>query len=145
MKELLMTQLLPELINYLLVLLLGAIFALFHRWTGIQIDAKHRDALQSALANGAKLLLQPGGTIDDALNYVLQSVPDALKRFRLSDDRVRELLEPHVLSLPKLPEVVAGSRNLFLDTPGVRFKVSGDPDRAAAEAEGERAAGSVLR
>ncbi|MEA3533709.1 hypothetical protein U8330_03035 [Rhizobium sp. CC-YZS058] len=139
-----MTQLLPELINYLLLLLLGAIFALFHRWTGIQIDARHRDALQSALANGAKLLLQPGGTIDDALNYVLQSVPDALKRFRLSDDRVRELLEPHVLSLPKLPEIVT---SIARDDHAIEDAVDAGIRRGLkdAVASGERAARSILR
>lgn len=104
MKELILTQLLPPLFDFIVIALLSAISAVFYRWTGIQIDAKHRDALQSALANGAKLLLQPGGSADDAIDYVLRSVPDALKRFgKLSRPEVHSLLEPHILALPTLP------------------------------------------
>ena len=108
MKELLMSQLLPQLFNFLIVGLLAVISTMAHRWFGISIEGKHRDALQSALANGARLLLQPGGTIDDAIEYVLQSVPDALKRFgKSSPDDIRTLLEPHILALPKLPGLIA--------------------------------------
>jgi hypothetical protein len=104
MKELLMLQLLPQLLNFLIVGLLAMISAIAHRWFGISVEGKHREALQSALANGARLLLQPGGTIEEAIDYVLRSVPDALKRFgKTSPDDIRTLLEPHILSLPKQP------------------------------------------
>ncbi|CZT36377.1 hypothetical protein [Rhizobium sp. 9140] len=116
MKELILTQLLPPLFDFIVIALLSAISAVFYRWTGIQIEAKHRDALQSALANGAKLLLQPGGSADDAIDYVLRSVPDALKRFgKLSRPDIHSLLEPHILALPTLPGAV--------ETPNDRLQV----------------------
>ncbi|CZT33010.1 hypothetical protein [Rhizobium sp. 9140] len=108
MKELIMSQLLPQVFDFLILGLLAMTSLMAKRWFGINIEAKHRDALQSALANGARLLLQPGGTLDDAVDYVLRSVPDALKRFgKTSHDDIRELLEPHVLNLSALP----GSKN----------------------------------
>ncbi|KQR75762.1 hypothetical protein [Rhizobium sp. Leaf341] len=107
MKELLMSQLLPQLFNFLIVGLLAVISMMARRWFGISIEGKHRDALQSALANGAKLLLLPGGTVDQAVEYVLHSVPDALKQFgKTSPDDIRQLLEPHILGLPKPPVLV---------------------------------------
>lgn len=104
MKELIMSQLLPQVFDFLILGLLATISLMAKRWFGVTVEAKHRDALQSALANGARLLLQPGGSIDDGVDYVLRSVPDALKRFgKTSPDDIRELLEPHILNLPTLP------------------------------------------
>ena len=100
MKELILVQLLPALFEWAIIAVLGVFCALFKQWTGIQIDDKHKNAFQSALTNGAKLLLLPGGTIDDAIDYVLRSVPDAVKRFDINDrDDIRTYLEPHLLSL----------------------------------------------
>jgi hypothetical protein len=99
MKELILVQLLPALFDWAIVAVLGVFCALFKQWTGIQIDDKHKNAFQSALANGAKLLLLPGGTIDDAIDYVMRSVPDALKRFDVNTrEDVQTYLEPHLLS-----------------------------------------------
>lgn len=100
MKELILVQLLPALFDWAIVALIAAFCGLFKQWTGIQIDDKHKNAFQSALANGAKLLLLPGGTIDEAIDYVMRSVPDALKRFDINDrDDIRTYLEPHLLGL----------------------------------------------
>jgi hypothetical protein len=100
MKEILLTQVLPPLLDMAVVTVIAAFCTLFSRWTGIQIDAKHKDALQSALSNGAKLLLLPGGSLDDAIDYVSRSVPDALKRFDLNTrDDIQTFLEPHILTL----------------------------------------------
>ncbi|WP_455270321.1 hypothetical protein [Rhizobium herbae] len=100
MKELILLQLLPALFDWAIVAALGLFCALFKQWTGIQIDDKHKNAFQSALTNGAKLLLIPGGRIDDAIDYVMRSVPDALKRFDINTrEDVHTYLEPHLLSL----------------------------------------------
>ena len=51
------------------------------KW-GIEIEARHREALQSALLNGARLALKHELTgkeaIDLILRYIRQSVPDAI-------------------------------------------------------------------
>lgn len=82
----------------------------FHDLTGIQIEAKHREALQSALRNGANLALDKlpgGGTIDvksapvaAAIRYVLESVPDAVKYFELTPDKIADLLKPKLVAPP---------------------------------------------
>lgn len=51
------------------------------RW-GIEIEARHREALHSAILSGLQAALSRGrigdAAIDDALVHVAQSVPDAL-------------------------------------------------------------------
>lgn len=106
-----------EVASYVLVLVSAVIglavsyaVALLRRWTGINIEAKHRDALQSALLNGARKAITkitPSGVkidvknavIADGVDYVLKSVPDALEYFDLTPERVREMIEA------KLPAV----------------------------------------
>lgn len=82
----------------------------FHDLTGIEIEAKHREALQSALRNGAALVIDrlPDGAVVDVkspgiargVRYVLESVPDAVKFFNLTPDRIAELLVPKLVSQP---------------------------------------------
>lgn len=65
------------------------------RWTGINVEAKHREALHSAIMTGigyARSGLTPGGAapsmglvVDQAKDYVLKSVPDALAYFGLKE------------------------------------------------------------
>jgi len=69
--------------------------AAFQRWTGMQIEARHREALHSAIMTGigyARSGLTPGGSslnvgsiVDQARDYVLKSVPDALQYFGLKE------------------------------------------------------------
>lgn len=94
-------QVLPALVDALTPILISLIAALIYRWTGVQVEEKHMRALQSALGNGARLLVT-GHTIDDAINYVERSVPDALATFKAAGDRDRiaELLAPHIAALP---------------------------------------------
>jgi len=100
----------------LMITLIGAVVTWaaqrFHAWTGIQIEAKHREALQSALENGAiyalDLLIERGGQIDlrdpalmrqlleDAIGYVRDSVPDAIGFFGLDDFGLTKLLRPKI-------------------------------------------------
>lgn len=99
----LLAQVLPALIDALTPILVAVLVGLIYRWTGIQIEQKHMLALQSALQNGARLMLKPNASLDEAIDYVERSVPDALANFRARDrPRIAELLAPHIaaLSLP---------------------------------------------
>lgn len=101
MKALLVEALMP-LVATLLSVFVPAVMAMaytrFSKWTGIEIEARQREALQSALANGVRLMIG-GMTKDHAIDYVLASVPDALKGLKVEDrTRLEELLEPHILA-----------------------------------------------
>lgn len=79
--------------------LLGLALERFRTWTGIAIEANHRAALQSALANAARIVFA-GATKRAGYDYVLASVPDALKAFKIAhEDRIEELLQPHLDAL----------------------------------------------
>ncbi len=98
-----MTQVFPYLFEYLIAAGFGVVLGLLRRWTGLQVDATRREALQSALRNASKLLLQPGGTIDDAIDYVLRSVPDTLKHFGIDNpDEIERYLQPHIVEAKAL-------------------------------------------
>lgn len=107
-----------ETVNPLLFNLLSAGIAVgvgyalkrFTDWTGISIEAKHREALQSALENAArlavghienKLLGKPIDRSNPALlaatKYVRQSVPDAVGFFKLTDDKLVDLISPKLI------------------------------------------------
>lgn len=99
---------LMQIVSALVGLAIAWIAARVHRWTGVKIEAEHRAALQSALSNGAASALarfQPtasglrvnvgSNAAAYAIAYVERSVPDAVGRFNLGPDRLRELLEPH--------------------------------------------------
>lgn len=72
------------------------------RWTGVEIEARHREALQSALTNGALFAIakyEPGAgaaAIGMATDYVRQSVPDAIKRFDLDEASLTRLVIPKI-------------------------------------------------
>lgn len=77
----------------------------FRRRTGVEIDQKYQQFLQSALQNGMRYALEksgwlPGNAIppnimDLAKSYVKDSVPDALKHFG-GDIDLEKLLTPHL-------------------------------------------------
>ena len=107
----LLTAVLPA-IGVLISALLLWLAAMLKQKTGIDIEAKHRDALQSALMNGVLFALQRAGWVQgqptDALlsvarGYVESSVPDALKQFGIdaATDVGRATLDR--LLTPKLP------------------------------------------
>lgn len=88
-----------------------------HALTGLNIEARHREALQSALENGARLVFDrvtrgadgkaiPVGNavLETGVEYVLRSVPDAVRYFGLTPQRVGELLRPKLLPLPQRPD-----------------------------------------
>lgn len=92
--------------------LLGWLASEFHKRTGINVEAKHREALQSALMNGILFALQRAGWVQGqptdrllsvARGYVESSVPDALKQFGIdaATDAGKAALDR--LLTPKLP------------------------------------------
>ena len=77
-----------------------------NRVFGVEIEARHREALQSALMNGVYRGLHAieghadrvtldvrSAVIAEGIRYVKRSVPDAIKHFKLTDERLRDLLE----------------------------------------------------
>jgi type II secretory pathway pseudopilin PulG len=97
MKQMLLEAFLPVLATLataLIPVMVGYIADRVRRWTSIEIEARHREALQSALANAARIILA-GGTMVEGIAYVEKSVPDALKALK-AESRVGELLKPHV-------------------------------------------------
>ena len=72
------------------------------RKLGLDIEARHRDALQSALQNAAMLALARAGVKGaipfEAVEYVRQSVPDAVRKFGLDDQKIIELIQPKVIA-----------------------------------------------
>jgi uncharacterized membrane protein len=91
------------LVSVLATAIVGWLAELLRRKFSLEIDAAHRDALQTALANGAGLVLtRIGGTlagkkvdlkhalIADSVNYVLQAVPDAIRHFGVTPESVAE-------------------------------------------------------
>ncbi|WP_157928941.1 hypothetical protein [Pararhizobium haloflavum] len=101
-----------EVAALLVTALVGWIMVRLNGLLGLQKEGKHREALQSALMNGVFAGLHyveakaDKATIDvrsavlaEGIRYVERNVPDALKFFKLTPDRVRELLEA------KLPAV----------------------------------------
>jgi hypothetical protein len=97
------------------VLLYGA--ALLKQKTGIDIEAQHRDALQSALMNGVLYAMQKAGWVQGqptdrllsmARGYVEGSVPDALKKLGIDTATSAGKAALDRLLTPKLP-VPAGT------------------------------------
>jgi len=76
---------------------------------GVDVDAKNREALQSALANAAIVALSPAAAssvhskkvLDVAAEYVEKSVPGALQHFGVSRVKLLDLLEPHLVQESK--------------------------------------------
>lgn len=69
--------------------------AAFTKWSGIQIEAKHREALHSALMTGVRMALERLGAgfgqtaktnvALEAIGYVKTSVPDAIRHLGPDD------------------------------------------------------------
>lgn len=104
-------QVLGPIIGIVVTAIIGWLAALYARVTGKQLEAMHREALQSALENGMKWAIQqvlkgkltPTGTVPEdakaaviskAQDYVVESVPDALRHFGLSKTGLTTLLTP---------------------------------------------------
>lgn len=101
------------LVGIAITAILGWLATLYTRVTGKQLEANDRSALQSALENGVRLGLQfvlrkygvginiaqltndqKTEVLAQASNYVQKSVPDAVKNFGLTTQRIQELAQP---------------------------------------------------
>lgn len=94
----------------------GWLAELLRRKFNLDIDAAHREALQTALTNGAGLLIGKAGSaisgkridmknaaLAEAVLYVLEAVPDAIRHFGITPEAVAEKLQA------KLPQVSSGN------------------------------------
>lgn len=112
----------PLLIDLLAIVLMAALTwaaAWGKRKFGIDIEAKHRDALHSALMTGARLAaarqLTGPGALQLILDYVRNSVPDALATLTpsqavltdLADAKLQEVLGTKVPELNQLINATA--------------------------------------
>lgn len=105
-----MGQVLAVVIPIIVTALLGWAAILYSRITGQELEAKHREALQMALTNGIrwgieqvlKGKLKADGTVPEAdkpavlaraQEYVTASVPDAVKKFQITQPTMDRLLE----------------------------------------------------
>lgn len=99
-------------VSVLATAIVGWLAELLRRKFNLDIEAAHRDALQTALTNGAGLIAGKiggalaGRTIDlksvllaEAVNYVLQAVPDAVRHFGVTPELLAEKI------LAKLPQM----------------------------------------
>lgn len=99
-------EVLMPILTFVATIVIPAVgIKLMQKW-GIDIEANHRDALQSALRNAAiiavaKLSPSKGNDIASvpvsvAVEYVKSSVPDAVKKFDLNGSKITDLLAPHI-------------------------------------------------
>lgn len=98
MTALLSDALLPyvlALIGLALTLLIGWAAAQFTRLTGIQIEARHREALHAALMTGARAALSRGlpvqQAVEHAMGYAQTSVPGAIAKLRPPEPVLQQL------------------------------------------------------
>ncbi|ABN78474.1 hypothetical protein [Cereibacter sphaeroides] len=104
----LLTALTPSLFDLagvVLTALIGFATVRFQRWTGIQIEARHREALHSAIMTAARVAVARGLTCKVASEfvaaYVRASVPDALKRLSPSAETLDALVRSKLLEVAR--------------------------------------------
>lgn len=108
-----------ELASVIVAFIVAWVSAKVTKLTGIQIEAKHREALQSALQNGVNYGINKAGgwaatkdfdlknqALAAAVKYVLDSVPDAIAHFGLTPEKLAQLLEA---KLPQYGELISGA------------------------------------
>lgn len=92
-------------VSALLAVVIGFVCAKLYAFLGINIEAKHREALHSALMTGvnaglAKVSDLIGGkavdvkssAVAEAVNYVMGAVPDAVKFFGLTEAKLTDMV-----------------------------------------------------
>lgn len=101
-----------DIASTLIVIAGGYITNLLRQKFNLDIDASHRDTLQTAFKNGAGLVINSigndlqGKTVDvgstavaDAVNMVIRSAPDALDHFGITPDSIAQKI------VSKIPQV----------------------------------------
>lgn len=108
-QEQVLGQVLAVVIPIVVTVLLGWAALLYARITGKEMEAKHREALHMALTNGVNWAVQQilngklnkDGTVPDsakvsviaaAQQYVTASVPDAVRKFEISQPTMEKLI-----------------------------------------------------
>lgn len=90
-----------QLIGVVLAALLARASTVASQRWGIEIEARHREALQSALMSGISAALHRGLTgaaaVDEAILYTTRSVPDALAALNPSAEVLVSLAEAKLL------------------------------------------------
>ncbi len=94
-----------EAVGILILAIVGWLATTVKAKLNIDIEAKHREALQAALTNAAGLVINRAGGMAGALalpsrnpmilegvKYVIDSAPDALKHFGITPDAVGAVL-----------------------------------------------------
>ncbi|MWP39375.1 hypothetical protein GQY15_17550 [Rhodobacter sphaeroides] len=98
-----LTPSLLDLAGVIVTTLIGFATVRFQRWTGIQVEARHREALHSAIMTGARVAIARGLTREVATEfvsaYVRASVPDALKRLSPSVETMDSLVRSKLLEV----------------------------------------------
>lgn len=103
---------LVPIIGLVITTLIGIGLAFLKQKTGIDVEAQHRAALQSALLNGILFAIQRAGWVQgqptdrllaSARGYVEQSVPDALTKFGIDTATATGRAALDRLLTPKLP------------------------------------------
>ncbi|MGC9449727.1 hypothetical protein [Cereibacter johrii] len=102
----LLTALMPGLVDLAgvaLTALIGFATVRFQRWTGIQIEARHREALHSAIMTAARVAVARGLTREVAAEFVSSyaraSVPEAMKRLSPSAETLDALVRSKLLEV----------------------------------------------
>ncbi|ACM02882.1 Hypothetical Protein RSKD131_3022 [Cereibacter sphaeroides KD131] len=113
----LLTALTPSLLDLAgvaLTALIGFATVRFQHWTGIQIEARHREALHSATMTAARLAMARGLTREVAIEFVAAyaraSVPDALKRLSPSAETLDALVRSKLLEMASAEHPVRPGR-----------------------------------
>lgn len=80
------SPMLLDLLDVVLVILLARISAIATKRWGIEIEAKHREALQTAIMSGIRAAIGRGEggsvAVQSALSHAMRSVPDAIAALR---------------------------------------------------------------
>lgn len=103
-----------ELVAILLMAMLTWAAAWAKRKFGVDIEAKHRDALHSALMTGARLAasrqLTGAAAVALVVDYARQSVPDALAKLAPPQAVLKDLAEAKVQAVvqDRLGDLLAG-------------------------------------
>jgi len=96
-------------VSFIIAALIGWLTKRFRDWTGVEIEARHRDAFQTALENAARMAMMrhgpvpmgqsiPDAIVSEGLNYVKTGAPDAIRHFKLGDQNIIERLIPHFIT-----------------------------------------------
>ncbi|MGR3593118.1 MAG: hypothetical protein ACU0B9_07385 [Limimaricola soesokkakensis] len=100
-----LTPLLIDLFALLLTIVIGWLGVQANRYLGVQVEARHREALHKALMSGVMRAAELGwdrdAIADEALAYARQSVPDAIRALDAPDSVLRQLAEAKIRQLFK--------------------------------------------